>query len=123
METHDTVSRFEKKVYCRDGSIIWTLENARAVRDAQGFLLYYEGSVEDITDRKLSEERLRLLESVVVNANDAIIITDTEPINLPGPCIVYVNEAFTRMTGYQPQEVIGKTPRILQGPQHRSLSA
>lgn len=116
METHDTVSRFEKKVYCRDGSIIWTLENARAVRNDQGTLLYYEGSVEDITDRKLSEERLRLLESVVVNANDAIIITDTEPINLPGPCIVYVNEAFTRMTGYQPQEVIGKTPRILQGP-------
>jgi PAS domain S-box-containing protein len=59
MEKHDTVSRFEKKVYRRDGRIIWTLENARAVRTAQGTLLYYEGSVEDITDRKLSEEQLK----------------------------------------------------------------
>jgi PAS domain S-box-containing protein len=69
-----------------------------------------------ISQRKLSEERLRLLESVVVNANDAITITQAEPIHEPGPRIVYVNEAFTRMTGYSAQEVIGQTPRILQGP-------
>jgi diguanylate cyclase (GGDEF)-like protein/PAS domain S-box-containing protein len=65
----------------------------------------------------LSEERLRLLESVVVNANDAIVITEAEPLEEPlGPRIVYVNNAFTEMTGYQPEEVIGKTPRLLQGP-------
>ena len=65
----------------------------------------------------LSEERLRLLESVVVNANDAIVITEAEPLEEPlGPRIVYVNKAFTEMTGYQPEEVIGKTPRLLQGP-------
>ncbi|MFE1747354.1 EAL domain-containing protein [Coleofasciculus sp. H7-2] len=65
----------------------------------------------------ISEERLRLLESVVVNANDAIVITEAEPLEEPlGPRIVYVNNAFTQMTGYQPEEVIGKTPRLLQGP-------
>lgn len=62
-----------------------------------------------------SEERLRLLESVAVNANDAILITDAEPIDHPGPQIVYVNQAFTDMTGYSLEEVLGKTPRLLQG--------
>ena len=60
-------------------------------------------------------ERLRLLESVVVNAKDSILITEAEPIGLPGPRIVYCNAAFTRATGYSEEEVIGKTPRILQG--------
>lgn len=60
--------------------------------------------------------RLRLLESVVGNANDAILVTESERIEEPGPKIVYVNESFTRTTGYTSQEVIGKTPRILQGP-------
>ncbi|MDB5654416.1 MAG: hypothetical protein JWQ94_2029 [Tardiphaga sp.] len=59
-------------------------------------------------------ERLRLLESVVVNANDSVLITEAEPISLPGPRIVYCNSAFVRTTGYTEQEVLGKTPRILQ---------
>ena len=61
-------------------------------------------------------ERLRLLESVVVNANDAILITEAEPIDLPGPRIVYCNAAFTRTTGYSEAEVLGRTPRLLQPP-------
>ncbi|KAB8332952.1 PAS domain S-box protein [Scytonema tolypothrichoides VB-61278] len=70
----------------------------------------------NISERKKIEERLRLLESVVVNANDGIVITEAEPINLPGPRILYINEAFSRMTGYSLEEVLGKNPRILQGP-------
>lgn len=61
------------------------------------------------------ENHLRLLNSVTVNANDAIVITEAEPFDEPGPRIVFVNEAFTRMTGYSAEEVIGKTPRILGG--------
>ncbi|MDJ0796071.1 MAG: response regulator [Calothrix sp. MO_167.B12] len=73
-------------------------------------------SLRDVTERKQADERLRLLESVVVNANDSIVITEAEPNHAPdGPKIIYVNEAFTRMTGYTSQEVIGKTPRMLQG--------
>lgn len=60
-------------------------------------------------------ERLRLLESVAVHARDSIIITEAEPIDLPGPRIIYCNAAFTRATGYLPVEVIGQTPRMLQG--------
>lgn len=61
-----------------------------------------------------SIERLRLLESVVINANDAILITEAEPIDLPGPRIVYCNPAFLAITGFTEEEVIGRTPRILQ---------
>lgn len=59
-------------------------------------------------------ERLRMLESVVTNANDAILVTEAEPIDAPGPRIVYCNPAFLHTTGYSEEEVIGKTPRLLQ---------
>ena len=69
----------------------------------------------DIQD-PLAQE-LMLLKSVVVNANDSVLITDAEPIGLPDPIICYANPAFTRLTGYSAEEVLGKTPRLLQGPQ------
>jgi diguanylate cyclase (GGDEF)-like protein/PAS domain S-box-containing protein len=67
-------------------------------------------------------ERLRLLESVAVHARDSIIITEAEPIDLPGPRIIYCNAAFTKATGYLPDEVLGRTPRILQGPKTDPLA-
>ena len=70
---------------------------------------------ESRTARSAADERLRLLESVVVNANDAVLITEAEPVDIPGPRIVYANAAFTRTTGYSLEEVLGQTPRILQG--------
>lgn len=59
METHNAISQFESQVYRQDGSIIWISENARTVRDKNGVLLYYEGTVEDITERKLTEAMLQ----------------------------------------------------------------
>lgn len=76
----------------------------------------FVASWRDVTARQLSEERLRLLESVVVNATDAVMITEATLIDKPGLRILYVNEAFTQMTGYSLQEVLGKSPRLLQGP-------
>lgn len=67
-----------------------------------------------IAAQRSKMERLRLLESVVINANDSVLITEAEPIDLPGPRIVYCNAAFTRTTGYSEQEVLGRTPRLLQ---------
>lgn len=57
-----------------------------------------------------------LLESVIANANDGIVITSAD-LDEPGPKIIYVNPAITEITGYEPDEIIGKTPRILQGPE------
>ncbi len=53
--------------------------------------------------------------SVVEAANDLVIVTDAA-LDSPGPRILYVNPAFTRLTGYTAEEAIGQTPRILQGP-------
>ena len=62
-------------------------------------------------------ERLRLLDSVAVHANDAILITESMPLDHPGPRIIYCNAAFTRMTGYGEAEILGSSPRRLQGPE------
>jgi PAS domain-containing protein len=52
----------------------------------------------------------------MANAKDSVVVTEAEPVDLAsgGPRILYVNEAFTAMTGYLPWEAIGNTPRMLQ---------
>ncbi|MEH2368445.1 sensor histidine kinase [Nostoc sp.] len=60
MEKYGSVSEFESQIYRQDGSIVWISEKAYAVRDEQGKLLYYEGLIEDITQRKQTEEELRV---------------------------------------------------------------
>ena len=59
-----------------------------------------------------------LFASIVVNASDVVLVTEAEPFELGtgGPRVLYVNPAFTRMTGYEAAEVIGLTPRVLQSP-------
>lgn len=59
---------------------------------------------------------LEIFQAAVEAAYDAVLITDAQ-LELPGPQIVYVNPAFIRMTGYDLDEIIGKTPRIMQGPE------
>jgi PAS domain S-box-containing protein len=59
-------------------------------------------------------DRLTIFEQACASAIEAIVITDAQ-LDAPGPHIVYVNNAFCKMTGYSKDEVIGKTPRILQG--------
>ncbi len=59
LQMEDTVSDIESQVYRKDGKIIWISENIRTVRDSNGAVLYYEGTVADITERKKSEVALR----------------------------------------------------------------
>ncbi|HEV2319274.1 MAG TPA: SpoIIE family protein phosphatase [Verrucomicrobiae bacterium] len=59
MQGNDVITGFESKIYRKDQTVIWISENCRAVRDAEGKLLYYEGTVEDITERKHAEEQIR----------------------------------------------------------------
>ena len=58
MKTHGQVHNFEAQVYRKNGDIIWITENAHEVRDALGKLLFYEGTVEDITERKNYEREI-----------------------------------------------------------------
>ena len=73
LQRSDKVDKFESQVYRRDGSVIWISENARAVRDAQHRLLYYEGTVEDITARKRAEEDLNNANAALAAARDAAV--------------------------------------------------
>lgn len=70
------------------------------------------GTAQDITQRKLSEEMLKLRERAIEASSNAIVIVD---MRLPDRGIIYVNPAFEKMTGYLPQEVLGKNCRFLQG--------
>ncbi|HCF26889.1 MAG TPA: hypothetical protein DEV81_06705, partial [Cyanobacteria bacterium UBA11049] len=58
MQQHDAVSKFEARAYRKDGSIIWISEHARTVRNSNGEILYYQGFVQDITERKQTEQLL-----------------------------------------------------------------
>ncbi len=59
MQGRETIQDFESQIYRKDDSIIWISEDVRAVRDLTGNVLFYEGTVIDITDRKLSEAALQ----------------------------------------------------------------
>ncbi len=72
--------------------------------------------LQGLTIQRETLTQLMLLESCVSRLNDIILITEAEPFLEPGPRIVYVNDAFERRTGYKREEVLGKSPRILQGP-------
>ncbi len=61
------------------------------------------------------DQQLELLATAIRDAQESIVITDAQ-LEPPGPRIVFVNPAFTRITGYSTQEALGKTPRMLQGP-------
>lgn len=61
-------------------------------------------------------ERLDIYQQALEQAYNAVVITTAE-LDPPGPAFLYVNQAFCSMTGYTPAEVIGATPRLLQGPQ------
>lgn len=99
----------------KDGTLIEIVFSAAPLRDSSGVINGIVVVVADITEQKRQAEQVRLLQSVVVNTNDAVLITEAEPIDDPGPRILYVNKAFTQTTGYSLEEVVGKTPRIFQG--------
>lgn len=107
----------ETAVVDSNGREIPTSQLIIAHNGVDGQIEYFSTILRDITALKQAEARLRLLESVVVNARDAVIVTEVSPLDYPGPRIRYVNDAFIRITGYTAEEVIGGCPRILQGPQ------
>lgn len=110
-----TYSRVELRRYKKDGTPIDIIFSAAPLLSSEDRIDGIVAVIADITEQNQQAEQVRLLQSVVVNTNDAVVITEAEPVGEPGPRILYINEAFTRITGYSLEEVIGKTPRILQG--------
>jgi PAS domain S-box-containing protein len=77
-----------------------------------GLAVYFQ----DITQRRLEQAQLRLLETAVSRLNDMVVITEAEAFDDAGPRIVFVNDAFERHTGYSREDAIGSTSRLLWGP-------
>lgn len=81
---------------------------------SDGLAIYFT----DVTNDRMRDDQLRLLELAVGRVNDMVVITEPDPEQGPqNPRIVYVNEAFVTRTGYSRADVIGRSPRILQGPE------
>ncbi len=99
-----------------DNTFTYVLDKGFVVRDSKGRAIRMVGAMQDISRRIEQEQHLKLLESVITNTKDAVLITDAEPAPGDDHKILYVNEAFIHMTGFSSEEVIGKSPKILQGP-------
>jgi len=94
------------------GEIKWVHGTARFDFAPNGKPIRAVGVVQDITDRKQLEEQQLLAAKVFECSSDAIVITDAKS------CILAVNQAFTRLTGYPAAEMVGKNPRILSSGKH-----
>lgn len=106
----------EYRLLKADGTYAFVQDKGIVIRDKGGKSIRMIGAMHDITRQKMEEKLLKLQESVITHSVDSIMITESSPIDGEGPRIVFVNEAFTHMTGYSKEEVIGRSPRLLQGP-------
>ncbi|MBI5818185.1 MAG: PAS domain S-box protein [Verrucomicrobia bacterium] len=104
LEEQGKVTHFVSRVRRKDGRLIWVSGNTRAVRDADGRILRYEGTVEDITARKEAEEALRESEAryrlLAENVEDFVTLLDAQENRL------YISPSFYRVTGWTPEEVM-----------------
>jgi PAS domain S-box-containing protein len=105
-EKHDVVRDFEHQAFGKDGRRVWVSVNARVVRDEDGKILYYEGTVQDITERKRAEQALRESEEryreLFQNSKDALYVHDMQGT------YTSVNRAAEKLSGYAREELIGK---------------
>jgi PAS domain S-box-containing protein len=95
----------------KDGSRVPVLLSITAIRDPQGKIAGYLGIATSIEERKRAEANLRVA-AIAFESQEGMMITDAAGV------IVRVNQAFTRLTGYGAEEVIGRTPGLLKSGRH-----
>jgi PAS domain S-box-containing protein len=111
------VQNYEAKMHRKDGSLQWISTNVRLVKDVQGKPLYYEGTMMDITNRKMAEEAFAESEeryrTAIEHSNDAVS-------TILGDKIQYVNRRFVEIFGYdKPKDIIGKPVSLVVHPDDR----
>lgn len=100
---------------CADNSYKYVLDRGFLLKDENGKAVRMIGAIQDITKQKEEEQRLKLLETVITQTKDSIIITEAYSSDGKIPKIVFVNPAFSIMSGYKFDEIIGKSPSIFRG--------
>ena len=103
--------QMEKRYFHKNGNVIWVLLSVSIVRTSAGVSVHFVAHIQDITLAKMAEQELRIA-AAAFETHDAIIITDAHAN------IIKVNKAFTALSGYQPEEVLGKNPRIMSSGRH-----
>jgi diguanylate cyclase (GGDEF)-like protein/PAS domain S-box-containing protein len=105
----------EHRIVRPDGEIRHVHERAELLA-GPGTRRTLAGTVQDVTARRRSQEHLYLLDACIARLSEGVMITEASPHDEPGLRIVFVNDALERMTGYRRDELLGRSPRILQGP-------
>ena len=102
----------EYPIATRSGEVRWAWEQGEGIYDEKGQAVALEGFIADITARKQAEAERERLMRAIEQSGETIVITDTQG------AILYVNPAFTQITGYAREEVLGQNPRILSSGKH-----
>ncbi|WP_269237067.1 PAS domain-containing sensor histidine kinase [Flavobacterium flavigenum] len=101
---------------CADGNYKYVLDRGFLLKDENGKAIRMIGAIQDITKQKEEEQRLKLLETVIIQSKDSILITEANSTDGKIPRIVYVNPAFSKMSGYESDEILGQSPNVFKGP-------
>lgn len=101
---------------CADNSYKYVLDRGFLLKDENGKAIRMIGAIQDITKQKEEEQRLKLLETVFTQSKDSIIITEANSLDEKIPNIIYVNPAFSSMSGYEFEEISGKTADPFNSP-------
>lgn len=102
----------EYRLVRTDSEVRWVSARGRVFFDAEGRAARMSVALQDITERKLGEEALRLRDRALEASVNAVMITE---LRGGEPVLVYVNPAFERMTGYRAGEALGRNPSFLSG--------
>ncbi len=105
----------EYRFLCADGSYKYVFDRGFLVKDTNGKPTRMIGAIQDVTKEKEEQQRLKLLETVITQTKDAVMITDIDTTESAIPSIIFVNSAFSEMTGYSTEEIIGKSPEMFFG--------
>jgi len=102
----------EHKIITKNGALKHVIENWKIINDDKGHPVRAVGTCQDITERKLAEQEITKLSLVARKTTNSVVITDAHEK------IQWVNDAFTALTGFELNEIMGKKPStFLQGPE------
>jgi PAS domain S-box-containing protein len=110
----EIVNSVEYRIKDNGGKWKWIEDRITLVKDSTGRLII-QGFATDVTDKKLAEEKITLQQSALNSAHNGILMTDKSGK------VVWCNEAMTRISGYNPEEIIGNTPKLFSSNRHDKI--